>query len=130
MPPQGDHFLTPFRIPDAHFSPVGPVTRLTGEHPGAGQPVAVGAKGNVVYGTGVPREGEQLPALLHVPDAHRLVKRGWLKAEWGISEANQRARYYRLTAAGKAQLLRERDRWSQLVHAIGRIMNPTPAGEE
>jgi DNA-binding PadR family transcriptional regulator len=52
------------------------------------------------------------------------VKRGWLKAEWGISEANQRAKYYRLTAAGKAQLARERDRWSQLVHAIGLIMNP------
>jgi DNA-binding PadR family transcriptional regulator len=52
------------------------------------------------------------------------VRRGWLKAEWGISEANQRAKYYRLTAAGKAQLVRERDRWSQLVHAIGLIMNP------
>jgi transcriptional regulator len=64
------------------------------------------------------------------PALHRLVKRGWLKAEWGVSEANQRARYYRLTAAGKAQLLRERDRWSQLVHAIGRIMNPTTAREE
>ena len=62
------------------------------------------------------------------PALHRLVKRRWLKAEWGVSEANQRARYYRLTAAGKAQLLREHDRWSRLVHAIGRIMNPTPAG--
>jgi transcriptional regulator len=61
------------------------------------------------------------------PALHRLVKRGWLKAEWGVSEANQRARYYQLTAAGKAQLLREQNRWSQLVHAIGRIMNPTPA---
>ena len=58
------------------------------------------------------------------PALHRLVKRGWLKAEWGISEANQRAKYYRLTAAGKAQLARERDRWSKLVHAIGLIMNP------
>ena len=61
------------------------------------------------------------------PALHRLVKRGWLKAEWGVSEANQRAKYYRLTAAGKAQLSRERDRWSQLVDAIGRIMNPAPA---
>jgi PadR family transcriptional regulator len=61
------------------------------------------------------------------PALHRLVKKGWLKAEWGVSEAKQRARYYRLTAAGKAQLLRERDRWSQLVDAIGRIMNPAPA---
>src|SRR5439155_11285760 len=41
------------------------------------------------------------------PAVHRLVQRGWLKAEWGVSEANQRAKYYRLTAAGKAQLSRE-----------------------
>jgi len=64
------------------------------------------------------------------PALHRLVKRGWLKAEWGVSEAHQRARYYRLTPAGKAQLLREQDRWSQLVDAIGRVMNPEPAGKE
>jgi len=63
------------------------------------------------------------------PALHRLVKRGWLKADWGISEANQRAKYYRLTASGKAQLLRERDRWSQLVHAMGLIMNPAPRKE-
>jgi PadR family transcriptional regulator PadR len=64
------------------------------------------------------------------PALHRLVKRGWLKSEWGVSEANQRAKYYRLTPAGKAQLLREQNRWSQLVHAIGRIMNPSPADQE
>ena len=61
------------------------------------------------------------------PALHRLVKRGWLKADWGISEANQRAKYYRLTPAGKAQLSRERNRWAQLVTAIGRIMDPAPA---
>src|SRR5512135_1133697 len=64
------------------------------------------------------------------PALHRLVKRGWLKAEWGVSEANQRAKYYRLTPSGRAQLIREQDRWSQLVRAIGRIMNPAPASEE
>src|SRR5919197_3753305 len=64
------------------------------------------------------------------PALHRLVKRGWLKAEWGVSEANQRAKYYRLTAAGKAQLSQQQDRWSQLVHAIGRIMNPVRANKE
>jgi len=58
------------------------------------------------------------------PALHRLVKRGWLKAEWGVSEANQRAKYYQLTAIGKAQLRREQHRWSRLVHAIGLIMNP------
>jgi transcriptional regulator len=63
------------------------------------------------------------------PALHRLVKRGWLKSEWGVSEANQRARYYRLTAAGKAQLSRELNRWSQLVDAIGRIMSPAPASK-
>jgi transcriptional regulator len=63
------------------------------------------------------------------PALHRLVKRGWLKADWGLSEANQRAKYYRLTANGKAQLLRERDRWSQLVHAIGLILGPVPGKE-
>ncbi len=64
------------------------------------------------------------------PALHRLEKRGWLKSEWGVSEANQQAKYYRLTAAGKAQLLRERDRWSQLVDAIGRVMNSAPANKE
>ena len=64
------------------------------------------------------------------PALHRLVKRGWLKSEWGVSEANQRAKYYQLTPAGKAQLLSERNRWAQLVHAIGRIMNPASTGEE
>ncbi|HXW04417.1 MAG TPA: PadR family transcriptional regulator [Vicinamibacterales bacterium] len=64
------------------------------------------------------------------PALHRLEKRGWLRSEWAISEANQRAKYYRLTAAGKAQLVREQDRWSQLVNAIGRIMNPAPAPKE
>jgi PadR family transcriptional regulator len=64
------------------------------------------------------QQGSLYPAL------HRLEKRGWLKSEWGISEANHKAKYYQLTAAGKAQLSRERDRWTQLVGVIGKIMNP------
>jgi len=60
------------------------------------------------------------------PALHRLEKRGWLKSEWDKSDANQRAKYYRMTAAGKAQLSREQDRWTQLVQAIGRVMNPAP----
>jgi transcriptional regulator len=64
------------------------------------------------------------------PALHRLEKRGWLKSEWGVSEANQKAKYYRLTAAGKAQLSREQDRWAQLVNAIGRIMNPASGTQE
>jgi transcriptional regulator len=64
------------------------------------------------------------------PALHRLVKRGWLKADWGVSEANQRARYYRLTPVGRTQLLREQNRWSRLVDAIGRVMNPALATKE
>jgi len=64
------------------------------------------------------------------PALHRLEKRGWLEAEWGVSEANQRAKYYRLTPAGKAQLTRQQHRWSLLVEAIGRVMKVAPAGEE
>src|SRR5512132_2165119 len=63
------------------------------------------------------------------PALHRLVKRGWLKAEWGVSEANQKAKFYRLTPAGKEQLLREQNRWSLLVDAIGRVMKPAPDGK-
>jgi PadR family transcriptional regulator len=63
------------------------------------------------------------------PALHRLEKRGWLSSKWGISEANHKAKYYELTAAGKEQLLRERDRWSQLVSVIGRIMNPAASEE-
>jgi transcriptional regulator len=61
------------------------------------------------------------------PALHRLQTQGWLKSEWRISDTKQRAKYYRLTPAGKKQLLRERDRWAQLVAAIGGILNPTPA---
>src|SRR5262249_13114707 len=61
------------------------------------------------------------------PALHRLQRQGWIRSEWRPSDANQRAKYYRLTPAGKKQLLRERDRWSQLVAAIGAILNPNAA---
>ncbi len=60
------------------------------------------------------------------PSLHRLERQKWVKAEWRLTEANQRAKYYRLTAAGKKQLSRERDRWSQLVAAIGGVLAPEP----
>jgi len=61
------------------------------------------------------------------PALHRLEKQGWVKADWDVTDANQRAKFYRLTAAGKKQLLEERDRWSQLVAAIGAVLNPDNA---
>jgi len=62
------------------------------------------------------------------PALHRLRKQGWIEAEWKMTENRQRARYYRLTAAGKRQLAAEESRWNDLVQAIARVMNP--AGEE
>jgi PadR family transcriptional regulator PadR len=52
------------------------------------------------------------------PALHRLEKRGWLKAEWGVSEANQRAKFYRLTAAGRRQLQTETRQWETIALAI------------
>jgi transcriptional regulator len=62
------------------------------------------------------------------PALHRLERQGWVKSEWKQSEAGQRAKYYRLTAAGKKQLASERNRWSRLVDAIAGVLN-TPQTE-
>ena len=56
------------------------------------------------------------------PALHRLVKRGWLKAEWGTSEANQKAKFYQLTAAGRKQLAEESEQWNRFSAAVGRVM--------
>jgi len=58
------------------------------------------------------------------PALHRLERQAWVKCEWRVTDANQRAKFYKLTPKGKKQLLQERDRWSQLVSAIGTILNP------
>jgi DNA-binding PadR family transcriptional regulator len=52
--------------------------------------------------------------------------------KWAQTEANQRAKFYRLTPEGKKQLLREESRWTELVNAIARVMKPAaaPGGEE
>jgi PadR family transcriptional regulator, regulatory protein PadR len=58
------------------------------------------------------------------PALHRLEDRGHVASFWGTSENNRKAKYYRLTPAGKKMLAAESSRWDQLVHAIGRIMKP------
>lgn len=62
------------------------------------------------------------------PALHRLERQGWLKSEWKLTEARQRAKYYQLTAAGKKQLASERNRWEQLVGAITGVLNPAHEG--
>lgn len=58
------------------------------------------------------------------PALHRLRREGWIESDWKVSENNQRARYYRLTAAGRKQLEREQDRWKLFVKTMARVMRP------
>jgi transcriptional regulator len=59
------------------------------------------------------------------PALQRLLLKGWVKAEWGASENNRRARYYRLTATGKKHLVIERDAFDALIVAIHKILSAT-----
>lgn len=65
------------------------------------------------------RQGSLYPAL------HRLQRRGWIKASWGISDNNRRAKYYELTAKGRAHLGRETDAWQRLVSAMSLVIRTT-----
>ena len=58
------------------------------------------------------------------PALHRLEDRGWIASFWGTSDNNRKARYYRLTPAGRKQLTAQTARWEQLVAAIGRVLKP------
>ena len=64
-------------------------------------------------------EGALYPAL------HRLESRGLLASEWGLSENNRRAKYYRLTAAGRKELTRETEYWARMAAAIVRVLEAT-----
>ena len=81
---------------------------------GIGQAIRIRTEGALAI-----EHGSLYPAL------HRLEQRGWLAAEWRMSEANRRARYYRLTPKGRRQLTAEQSRWKQLVRAVARTMKPT-----
>jgi len=57
----------------------------------------------------------------------RLETKGWVRAEWGISENNRRARFYNLTAKGRNQLTQKTDQWRRVANAIARILAPSDA---
>jgi PadR family transcriptional regulator PadR len=63
------------------------------------------------------QQGSLYPAL------HRLERRGWIKAHWGTSDNNRRAKYYELTRAGRKQLEAEEDAWRKLSAAVGQILD-------
>src|SRR5436305_14582762 len=65
------------------------------------------------------QQGSLYPAL------HRLERRGWIKARWGTSENNRRAKYYELTRAGRKQLKNEQESWRKLTAAIAHILQAT-----
>lgn len=67
-------------------------------------------------------EGSLYPAL------HRMERRGWIRAEWGLSESNRRAKFYRLTAAGRRRLEEEREAWERMSGAIGKVLRARMAG--
>jgi PadR family transcriptional regulator, regulatory protein PadR len=58
------------------------------------------------------------------PALHRLEDRGWISSFWGTSENNRRARYYRVTPQGRAQLAQQTSRWVEIARAINRILRP------
>lgn len=66
-------------------------------------------------------EGSLYPAL------HRMEQEGWIASEWGVSENNRRARYYRLTAMGRKQLAAEEKNWQAITRAVGLVLSYAPA---
>ena len=85
-----------------------------------------------MHGLGIARRLEQITdRVLQVqpgslfPALHRLEQKGWVKGSWGESENNRRAKYYRLTAAGRRRVGEEHKNWGQLVRAITQVMEAT-----
>ena len=88
-----------------------------------------------MHGWGISERIQQISdEALHVNQGslytslHRLVREGWLKSEWQVTENNRRARYYRLTRSGRRQLGVEHAHWMHLSGAVNRIMGATQGG--
>lgn len=89
-------------------------------HHGHGIAVAIQARSGATL---LVDHGSLYPAL------QRLEQRGLIKGAWGTSDNNRRARFYSLTARGRAQLSIETNRWNRLVESIARVMEPGPTPE-
>lgn len=59
------------------------------------------------------------------PALHRLEEQGWIDSEWGVSDTNRQAKFYRLTRAGQRQLEVEATQWARITAAVGRILDAT-----
>jgi PadR family transcriptional regulator PadR len=71
----------------------------------------------------VSRATLQIPQGSLYPALHRLERRGWVKARWGASDNNRRAKYYELTRAGRQQLAAETDQWARLTGAVRLVLD-------
>jgi PadR family transcriptional regulator len=74
----------------------------------------------------ISKEALQVPQGSLYPALYRLEQRGWIAAEWGASDKKRKAKYYRLTAAGRKQLKAERKEWKRLARAITTILKAAP----
>jgi PadR family transcriptional regulator, regulatory protein PadR len=70
----------------------------------------------------VSRETLQIPQGSLYPALHRLERRGWIRAEWGASDNNRKAKFYELTRAGEKQLLAEAEAWGKLTSAVSLVL--------
>jgi PadR family transcriptional regulator PadR len=73
----------------------------------------------------VSRAAVQIPQGSLYPALHRLERRGWIRAEWGASDNNRRAKYYQLTRSGERQLAAEAKQWDRLTAAVALVLGMT-----
>ena len=89
--------------------------------------LAIGAANGYEIARAIERLSDDVFTIDHgslYPALHRLEKDGLIAGQWETSPANRRARFYRLTAAGRKRLTAERSRWEQLAAAVTRVMRP------
>ena len=91
------------------------------------QTLAMGPAHGHSIANAIERRSDEVLQVEHgslYPALHRLEDRGWIASFWGTSENNRRARYYRLTVQGRAQLAEQTSRWEEIVRAVNRILRP------
>ena len=91
------------------------------------QTLVIGPAHGHTIANAIERRSEEVLQVEHgslYPALHRLEDRAWISSFWGTSENNRRARYYRLTPKGRAQLAEQTSRWDEIVRAVNRILRP------
>ena len=95
------------------------------------QTLVIGAAHGHTIAHAIEKQSDDVLQVEHgslYPALHRLEDKKWIVSFWGTSENNRRARYYRLTPAGRRQLAHQTSRWEVLVGAVNRVLRPAEAG--